>query len=67
MQCNGDILIIVTWFNAALKNRSWIRFLALSTNKVSFAIGSFRALALVDITRMKAGAFSPDILSYFGD
>ena len=67
MQCNGDILIIVTWFNAALINRSWIRFSALSTDKVPFAIGSCRALALVDLTRMKAGAFSPDILPYFGD
>jgi hypothetical protein len=59
--------MLVTWFNAALRNRSWIRFLALSTDQVSFAIGSYRALALVDITRMKAGAFSPDILPYFGD
>ena len=67
MQCKGDILIIVTWFNAALINRSWIRFSALSTDKVPFAIGSYRALALIDFTRMKAGAFSPDILPYFGD
>ena len=67
MQCNIGTLIIVTWFNAALKNRRSIRFLALSTDKVSFAIGNYKALALVDITRMKAGAFSPDILPYFGD
>ena len=71
MQCNAmvdsGILIIVTWFNAALRNRSWILFLTLSTDKVPFAIGSYEALALVDITWMKAGAFSPDILPYFGD
>ena len=66
LQCNGDILILVTWFNAALI-KSWIQFSALSTYKVPFAIGSFRALALVDLTRMKSGAFSPDILPYFGD
>ena len=67
LQCNGDILILVTWFNAALINRSLIQFWALSTYKVPFAIGSFRALALVDLTRMKSGTFSPDILPYFGD
>ena len=67
MQCNGDILIIVTWFNAALINRSWTQFSALSTDKVPFTIGSCRALALVDLTRMKSGAFSPHILPYFGD
>ena len=61
MQCNGGIPIIVTWFNAALRNRSWIWFSALSTDKVPFAISSCRALALVDTTGMKAGAFSPDI------
>ena len=67
LQCNGDILILVTWFNAALINRSSIRFSALSTYKVPFAIGSCRALALVDLTRMKSGTFSPDVLPYFGD
>ena len=67
LQCNGDILILVTWLNAALINRSLIQFWALSTYKVPFAIGSFRALALVDLTRMKSGTFSPDILPYFGD
>ena len=64
---DSGILILVTWFNAALRNRSWIRFSTLSTDKVPFAIGSYGALALVDITRMKAGAFSPDILPHFGD
>ena len=71
MQCNAmvdsGILIIDTWFNAALQNRCRILFLTLSTDKVPFAIGSYVALAPVDITWMKAGAFSADNLPYFGD
>ena len=58
--------IIFTWFNATLRNRSWIWFMALSTDEIAFAIGSNSALSLVDITWMNAGTFGPDILPYFG-
>ena len=62
---DSDILMLVTWFNATLSKRSWIRFLALSADEVSLAVGSNGALALVDITWVNAGTFGPDILPYF--
>ena len=59
-------MIIFTWFNATLRNRSCVWFLALSTDEVAFAISSNSALSLVDITWMNAGTFGPDSLSYLG-
>jgi hypothetical protein len=57
--------MLITWFNATLSKRSWIRFLALSADEVSLAIRSNGALALFDITWVNAGTFGPDILPYF--
>ena len=62
---DSDILMLVTWFNATLSIRSWIRFLTLSADEVSLAIRSNGALTLVDITWVNAGTFGPDILPYF--
>ena len=59
-------IIIFTWFNATLRNRSWIWFMALSTDEIAFAIGSNSALTLVDITWLNVWTFGPDIFPYFG-